>query len=153
MAIAKVTINPERFKKVVGRSTDATARRTANAILRQAQANIHSFSVHSHPGRQLKDSGRVVKGSDGNWLVAFNHRAARIVHEGAKAHIIVPRGARVLYFHGKEAEDSRPVFRNVAHHPGVRHKNRYLVDAARSLGLTVRRSAALSRPPERLVTR
>lgn len=49
-------------------------------------------------------------------VVTCNHPATLYVREGARPHIIRPRGARALRFE----VDGRVVFANVVHHPGAR---------------------------------
>lgn len=67
--------------------------------------------------------------------VGSSHPIALIHHNGTKPHEIVPKTGRFLVFYWPKV--GRVVFVKRVQHPGTK-PNPFLLDAARSLGLTVR---------------
>lgn len=98
------------------------------------------YSGH-HPNKPLKDSGGVVKiGTNEAWGVRYDHPAALMHHQGTPSHVIAPRRYGVMVRLGPAPVDKHgsDEFGPVDHpviHPGT-SPNRYLVDAARRVGVS-----------------
>jgi hypothetical protein len=114
---------------------------TAEAVLDAAIPLIGTkySGHHFERGPLLSQSGSVQKvGIGSGWSVVFGHEAAFIHHNGAKPHTIGEEG-KILFRNGPGIVTSSGAkkfyAKRAVNHPGSA-ANPFLIDAARSLGLT-----------------
>lgn len=90
------------------------------------------IGVSEGPGPHLRDT-LVKRLEPPNVRLVAQHPRAAIHHDGTRPHEIRPKKAKVLVFN----VGGRTVFTQKVRHPGTK-PNRFLLDAARALGLRVR---------------
>lgn len=156
---ASITIFPAFFEGMeapggkVSNMVEALAHRLHQAA--RDQIGDRRYSGH-HPerGRRLMDAGRVVHAQGPDWSVVFSLPAdgvdiAYIHHEGARSHYMPAKTNEDhprVYVRTSPSGDEFGPTRGPIDHPGA-GANRYLVNAARQIGLTVVSPAQLRRSP------
>lgn len=127
-------------------SPDGPAMREVAKRAQRVKEEARARAPVSDPSKQLTSRGqaqhmrdtivtRIHADAEGPaWLVGTDRDYAGYVHDGTPPHVIVPVRAKVLRF----TTQGRVVFARRVNHPGTR-PNPFLTDAARALGLKVRR--------------
>lgn len=147
---AKIEVFPDRLVSAVNSPSGAingAVISAASALLTAARPLIGQRFIGQHPGKQLRESGRIERISDTSpaYQVIFTHPAAIIHHQGSKPHDIGRAGQR-LFRNGPgtvgRGGQTKFSAKGPVHHPG-HAANPYLIRAAQSIGL--RQSGALLR--------
>lgn len=133
----------------VSTRTKAVAERVLAAAIPRVGMKYSGTTGRPREARpsRLKDSGKVVHQQDSDWSVVFEHPIAFLHHEGTAGHTY-----NSGFFYNPNADtwtnspfdDGHFALKGPFSHPGTK-PNRFLTDAARSIGLTVRSPSARGR--------
>jgi hypothetical protein len=81
--------------------------------------------IQSHTGGRLRESIRIEKDSDGNWLIGTNVPYAEFVELDTNPHLIAPRFKKALAFYDKRDKDFK-VIPHAVMHPGTKGRAMFL---------------------------
>lgn len=134
----KIVLNDQDMARIFhgsGGPVDHVLRDQAELVLNLSNREIGTKYSGQHKGKQLKNSGSVVRNQGGGWRIQYTHPAAAVHYTGAKAHHIGIQG-QILYRAGGLGDYSFGPVQGPVRHPG--HKgNPYIVKGARQAGFNV----------------
>lgn len=137
-SFAGVTFDPRALAELLRGPTGPVVR---NAIVVAEQVKVRAQQRVGKDSHKLEHSivKRVATGPEGVVvLVGSDLPYAILHHKGTRPHVIVAKAGGVLVFE----VGGKKVFTRRVRHPGTK-PNRFLTDAARDVGLTVRLQAGV----------